>query len=285
MSDFRLCAKKVFLTYPRCPLSPETCMTTFMSTTWWTGVSQYWISSESHSDEGSHLHVLLIFLNTLDTRNSRYFDIEYEGINYHAHLEKVKNLNHVKKYVCKDGNFICNQTLDRSNATNWIQREKDFNAWQYAHRVQKPQVEDGTVLSSGITLSFQASNKRRNYWIIGRPNCGKTYTFSTLLRPFSVYWCPPATPYPFERYDNENLIIYDDHFPKFNEIANVLNVYYHDVHVYGPVRYVTKCWKQEQVRTIVVLANHFPNYGEHQEAFAARFNVLEWDECGFESME
>jgi len=142
---------------------------------------------------------------------------------------------------------------------------------------KKLEVEDGFQIGE-FQFSFDPSEKQRSLWLVGEPNCGKTYRFSRELRQHDVYWVPVGTPYPFEMYMDQNVIIYDDHVPSFECMANILNVYYHDVHVFGPVRYVSKTWKQNQVRMVIVLSNDLPDYERKQAAVEARFKIVQWHE-------
>lgn len=222
-----------------------------------------------------HLHVLLVFSSKKDIRDAAYFDFSFQEQTYHAHIEPVKSLADCRRYVCKDGQFICGELLDCSTSTNFIKRQKDHEAWSRHCAPRRPQPPPGLTIGT-FTLSFDPALKKRNLWVVGEPDCGKTYTFSHRLCEYDVYWVPTDTKYPFEGYNDQNLILYDDSFPSFQCIADVCNTHLHQKHVYGPVRFVEKYWKLEQTRTIIVLSNNYPEYGRAQEAFLARFQVVHW---------
>jgi len=103
MPPFRLNAKNFFLTYPQCPAAKDTLLA-FLS-----GLrpSTYvLVSSEQHADGTPHLHALLCLVDKYNCRNERFFDFESEGRTFHPNLQAVRNLNDVRTYVLKDGNFV-----------------------------------------------------------------------------------------------------------------------------------------------------------------------------------
>lgn len=251
---------------------------------------QYWICQEWHEGtEGLHFHVLAVFDQKLDTRNVRYFDIE----GYHPNIQVPKKFAKVKAYVCKAGRFLHNERLDYSSFKGFEKRLRDYNTW-------KRSVDPGSNYSGlfewcGVSLRLYGLNeeftKKRSLWIVGPPNCGKTYGFykvasANMLPVFTV----PHTKYPFEGYADQQIVLYDDHFPSFIHLCNILQVYLHGYssHVAGESRYVEKFWPTQGepggIRNIVVLANNFPDYGSHRAAFHARFVVyvaVEFDDDDF----
>lgn len=65
---------------------------------------------ESHKDGGKHIHALLVFKETLNTRNMDYFDIgvNESHIKYHPNIKTLKSdkdVNNAIAYVKKDGNW------------------------------------------------------------------------------------------------------------------------------------------------------------------------------------
>lgn len=133
-------------------------------------------------------------------------------------------------------------------------------------------------------------DKKRHYWIYGRPNCGKTWRTQESLASASVF-VVPITEFPFEDFNGEDFLLYDDHVPKFAELASLSNVYPPGwrVHVYGKSRYTPRHWPTREqrggIRTAIVLSNVYPNYGELQAPFEARFNILQAHEVWPEILE
>jgi len=70
------------------------------------------ISAEDHeerendSNVGVHRHVMTECSKNFETRNSRWWDLEWEGKTFHPHFEPVKKKAECLKYVIKDGDYI-----------------------------------------------------------------------------------------------------------------------------------------------------------------------------------
>lgn len=105
MPPFRFNAKKVFLTYPQCPLTPDELYAALSLNI--PPASSYTIGREQHQDGHPHLHALWICLSRIDTRNERYFDIRGpDGTNYHPHIVVPRSVKACDTYCRKDGDFI-----------------------------------------------------------------------------------------------------------------------------------------------------------------------------------
>lgn len=111
---FRVAAKSLFITYPRCDLSKEVCLELLQnmlaSSAFHNEVAmrEYCIGRETHQDGGFHLHVFVTFDRKLDIRSARTFDMLYEGIVYHGNIQSVRNRGAVMDYVRKGGDYIEN---------------------------------------------------------------------------------------------------------------------------------------------------------------------------------
>ena len=71
-------------------------------------VEDYLISQEVHADGGYHLHAYFKFKEKLDTKNPRFFDVEYYKKSYHPNIQKVKAQWALFRYIKKEGNYITN---------------------------------------------------------------------------------------------------------------------------------------------------------------------------------
>jgi len=91
---FRLNAKNVFLTYPRCSILPRTLGEHLESLRATTFVE---VVRETHQDGTFHLHVLLQWADKYNLRNERFFDIQ----NHHPNIQAVRNVQDVHEYVRK----------------------------------------------------------------------------------------------------------------------------------------------------------------------------------------
>lgn len=128
--------------------------------------------------------------------------------------------------------------------------------------------------------------KRRHYCFLAPPSSGKTSYFQKIFQGKRVYWRPAGNQYLFEKgsYRQEQVIIYDDVWPKFEELVAVCNVYETDMcQVYGASRYTPNYWKKHQQRVIIMLLNkeNVPKYikdptDSHHKLFLARFKLRNW---------
>lgn len=115
-------------------------------------------------------------------------------------------------------------------------------------------------------------NKCRHWWLWGPPNAGKTNMIGEACMGMRTYWMCEAK-YPFEDYDDEDLVIYDDVEPSRKEMIAVTNTWKNAIRV-GDVRYVTKYWKIHHTRTVIVLSN---NPMPDELAYKARFTEVHTD--------
>jgi len=101
MSDkFRINAKSVFLTYPKCTLSKEELSLHLYQLKH--KYSYSCICLEQHEDGTPHLHAVLKFVKKVDIRSEKYFDIE----GFHPNIQTTKNINASINYIKKDKDFI-----------------------------------------------------------------------------------------------------------------------------------------------------------------------------------
>lgn len=265
---FRVSSKKVGLTFPTCNVPPQEMIDWINSLT---QIKTYYAATEDHKDGTPHLHLSLVLQTKLETRNCRYYD--YKG--FHPNWLIPKKNGGWDGYVCKGGKFIHNEYFNwKSN--NYKRRKADFDAW-------KEDVEYNTDFTE-VQFPFQLMHltipkpdpacKKRHYWIVGPPDWGKTYHIEKYFAYKKIYKAKTHD-YPFEGYQHEDLIVYDDYIPKFKELANVSNTYYTRTHVYGKVRQVNTYWKPGHTRTMIICTNEYPKFGDLMPAFEARFNIID----------
>lgn len=94
---FRLQAKNIFLTYPRCTLD-KSALSTFLQTF---SPSYVVTARELHEDGFPHLHACLCLPSRLTTRDGRLFDL----FGFHPNVQPARDLPSVIKYVKKGGSF------------------------------------------------------------------------------------------------------------------------------------------------------------------------------------
>lgn len=99
---FRLRAKKIFLTYPQCPL-PKYQAEQNLTFVYGEQLLWYIIAKEQHEDGSPHLHLALEFREEFRTTKPDAFDFVGEK---HGNYQAMKNQLNCVKYVTKGGNYI-----------------------------------------------------------------------------------------------------------------------------------------------------------------------------------
>lgn len=236
------------------------------------GIVKYVIGQEEHQDGHPHFHCYFTFPVRLHTRNKRYFDIN----GYHPKIKKeIKGKgNGWIEYCMKDGNYEMSGIELFPSSLNFRKRKSDFDSWLiYCQLKRRKSVEWPIKLPSGELLE-RPTGKRRHYWIKGMSSAGKSSWIQNQFANQRVFIRTKSN-YPYDDYSGEEVIIFDDHYPKFSEIAAVSERYFTMCRVYGDTRYTTKYWPMAQERVMFVLSNNDPDYGNIQEAFDTRFNVID----------
>ena len=109
MTQFRIAAKKIFLTYSQVN-SEITALHVLeqLQSKIQLRHFQYVISKEYHKDRGIHFHVVLIQQEKVDIRNPNALDIHYQEQAFHGNYTPVNSLRHAIAYACKDKEYITN---------------------------------------------------------------------------------------------------------------------------------------------------------------------------------
>ncbi|QMW68663.1 replication-associated protein [Crucivirus-113] len=265
---FRINAKAFFITYPQCNLDKNKIYDLLPEKH---TITEYYIAEEKHEDGNPHIHALIKYSYKRNITNCKHFDIE----GFHPNVQAVKNWNNSKAYVCKDNNFISYVSLDTSTPENYNKRKKDFNEWKEDQELLS--FKDITYPIKFLHYKIDKPNpniKKRHYWFIGAPDFGKTYAIEKTFAGLKIFK-RGNNKYPFEGYNNEDIIIYDDiEKISFEEISNVSNTYHTKTLVYGDTRYNKIYWKIGHTRTIIVVTNTYPHYNKLQNAFESRFYTI-----------
>lgn len=105
---FRLQSKKLFLTYPQCPIDKEIALDLLKEILTNFGPSYIVVSSELHQDGSPHLHAFVALNKKYDSRQPDCLDLinPADDARYHGNYQGARNAGHSKQYVKKDGNFI-----------------------------------------------------------------------------------------------------------------------------------------------------------------------------------
>lgn len=265
--SFRINAKQFFLTYPQCDMTKDAMYDALMKLD---NAEKIVIGREKHEDGNYHLHVYIKYFTKKNIKSATHFDIN----GYHPNIQSAKSEKAVIGYITKDRDILIKQAFDMTNTNNYSKRKTDFSAWE-----QDMMIAEREDLQYPITFLGQEiqkpdpKNKRRHLWIVGEPSIGKTYAINETFGGKKVF-LRSKDKYPYENYNNEDIIIYDDVSDiKFEELSNVTETWKLIASV-GDSRYTKKFWKLNHTRTVIVISNTEPDYHHLHNAFLSRFKVI-----------
>lgn len=299
---------ETFCTYLMCGLEYEPCLE----------FSRLVVGRERHEGNGEiHFHCYLYYPNKIRVRKPTGWDFalagpdlfhnynletgEHGGIKRklrYAHpnikrLPKKRDIREWIEYCKKGGEFISiGMPAVPINSDNYIKKRADQQAWEQDAKaatlkdpfpfrlpngewVQKPKLDENGY----------PAVKKRHYCFLAPASSGKTSYFEREFKGKSVYLRPAGNKYLFEKgsYQQQQIIIYDDVWPKWEELTSVCNVYYGQAQVYGDSRYTPNYWKPGQQRIVIMLLNkeNLPGYIKdpthpRHKLFLARFMLRNW---------
>lgn len=246
-------------------------------------VDEIVISREEHKDGGFHFHVYGSFNKKRNIKNPRYWDLTIDGVVLHPNLKRLMGKAGVglwKRYVCKGGAFLSSMSVDLSTHKNFEQRMKDYKAWKsYCANPLEKRFQDSKEAKQGIRLFGQVhpdiTERKRNFWIWGPSEIGKTTHVVQALAEWSVF-NRVNEKFPYEGYMGEEFILMDDKpEPKKEELIHMLNGAFpgRDTPVFGETRYQRFFLRSGSKIRYFILSNDPPSYSHH-DWFASRFTVL-----------
>lgn len=132
--------------------------------------------------------------------------------------------------------------------------------------------DDPNPLPKGMDMPA----KKRHILIYGKTNGRKSGWLYEQFRGKRVFYCR-NTKYPFEGYDQEEVVIWNMFAPRWQEIEAWTEWIPADTHVPGDTRYEPTMMHAGVTRTLVIMLNYRPHWGEFEEPFNSRFWVFEHD--------
>lgn len=237
-------------------------------------VAQYVVGRELHADGGEHFHCYVSFTEKYSTRNPRAFDLH--GV--HPNIRVVKHPQRAIAYCMKDGDFI-DDKLDSvlwPTWNNFRKNQADFTAWVTARRSRNrlpPPLFVTLPTGDRFDLQFDPAIRRRHLCIVGGYDAGKSFWAQTTFANTAVH-AISKDGYPYEGYNDQSIILYDDIYPTYQELVSCANSYQIPTPVYGKVRYTKVYWPLGQARIIIILHNEPPDYGDRQRGFDTRFTTI-----------
>lgn len=282
---FRLQGKHIGLTFPQCELTMEEFIEGFARAH---GHAAIRVAEEKHADGATHFHVYLRYDLRKDIRSARFYDFkckrsvcasckgDAEHQSHHPSIERLRDFRDWVKYISKDG--VTRDFTEEFDPMLYEagkrKRMYDDNQWTrhfIAHRQRREVSYPIRLVTAGRTYEMQRpdpSKKKRHWWIVSPPNAGKTRWLNKTFRGQRVY-VPSADDYPFEGYDGEDIIVYDDRDDTtFAEFSNVANTWEIECAVFGKVRYRKQYWPIGATRNIIVLSN---------KSIEEHFKSEDWD--------
>lgn len=262
--NFRIQARSYAITYPRCGVDRSPFDEKFKLL--FRPVS-YASAREQHADGGYHMHVFADFGKKYDVRSARHFDLAIDGNTYHPNIQKCRNRKQWLVYISKGEDHSANE-LSGDIGFDPLQeplgkRKTRYMDWRWsqdyaAGRALSDPTWPVTLECEGTTYEMHKPDpaiKKRSWWIVAPPNAGKTRWLNRKFKGQRIY-CPRSGKYPFEGYEDQDIVVYDDRQGvKFEEFASVLNTWDIPMPIAGEIRYITQNWKIGHTRSIIVLSN------------------------------
>lgn len=279
---FRFCAARVFLTYPKCNLEKEE-LVEFLRTK--CKAERWIVAREKHLDGSLHLHAFAFLEKELDTRDVRFFDLK----DHHPNIKNGEMKRDWKKavyYCMKAGDYVEHNLELLDSPDGFTKRYQDLKAWtSFVKQKKYTKVEFPIYLpdeKKSIIPKPTAAARQRHWWLVAPPNWGKSYWCSVTFANTNVFFPISNSDTPFDHYDNEQVILFDDFLFKEEHKAmlqDVGNTVYYKKHVWGRTRFHPKFWptggEEGGVRLMIVLANSVPFQWMDQDWFTSRFNILD----------
>nr|UFP62922.1 AC1 [African cassava mosaic virus] len=105
---FRVQAKNVFLTYPKCSISKEHLLSFLQTLSLPSNPKFIKICRELHQNGEPHLHALIQFEGKITITNNRLFDCIHPSCStsFHPNIQGAKSSSDVKSYLDKDGDTV-----------------------------------------------------------------------------------------------------------------------------------------------------------------------------------
>lgn len=229
--NFNLSSKSFFLTYPKCSIDQNTFYILFdeLIEKKKNKIDRCICCSEDHKDtDGRHIHIFFELQKKIKVKNSKYFDVNYNGINYHPNVQKPKDKVGVIKY-------IAGLTKKKQNdKKNIFQFNIDYNDYLLKRKQHKKINIYDQLIKKKITI-VEAVNKnpvfikqyrdlklnllnywndsdvsnfgnRKCYWIYGKPGLGKSFS---VRKKYPNFYLKSSTKW-WDGYVDQSVVLIDD---------------------------------------------------------------------------
>lgn len=237
------------------------------------------VAEETHKEGGRHWHLVARWSEKKHVRGMDGFD--YKGIHPNWQVIKkgkshwTRTLIYLEK---EDPAPVESEKLTLFDPFKFEQQRANFQAYKaalYKATLQKPIFPMDLEL---IGLPVIPAGKRRHLWLWGPSDIGKSTWFRERFCLAEYFLRPKKDQHPFDAYDNEAIICYDDVDMErvgWDELCALCDKHRPYSEQYpGTTRYANK-FLSDQERLVIVLSNYPPptRIGE-SAAFRARFQVF-----------
>lgn len=270
IKSFRVNRNKLCLTYSQTGEATKEELLSFLQGLG--SIKTYCISQEEHETTGGwHLHAAVWYTEKLDIkrRDKLFFNGKGPCLRY------CWNYDGYVGYVKKKGDYIeGEEVFDDSTSKNWTKRLADFEARkEYLEDKKRQAVTWPIKLLDGSEFDPTNLGKKKNLWMVGTPDLGKTKWLQDTFEGKRIF-NRRNNKYPYEGYQGEEVIFMDDALPSFSEIAHMTQFYKIKTPVFGETRYKNYWMPLKTNIVFIVISNCEPDYGNLQEAFLSRFNIV-----------
>ena len=148
------------------------------------------IGHEKHKDEGDHLHVMLLFMNTQEVR-TKSFDILKEGDTFHPNIQTARSARNVIDYCKKGGDWmdwgvspLLSRQMTRNEKINYILTH-DIDEILKCGMFGVGEMNGALRLKremEGRRLLWPTYQKRKVFWFYGSTGSGKTRVGMRIVR-------------------------------------------------------------------------------------------------------
>jgi len=259
---FRFQGKSVFLTYSQIPEAAANKQLVLNHINSIKQLSKWCIGVERHQDKGWHIHFFGSWPTKFDTTNCRAFDWTVEGKVLHPNIKTVGKKDAQMRVACyclKDGDWVMEGFNWFETWDGFVRKERDMKewlAWTKSKQVKAVKWPINLEFKNGRKVVIQEPkeyNKKCSYIICGEPDMFKSTTVGKTLQGQKVL-SVARSDYPFENYNNERVIVYNDVIPALGDVVAASEYEYLDVPI-AKCRYKNIYWEKEVRRVQIILCN------------------------------
>lgn len=282
--DFRFNAASLAITWADARAIPDSGVILAFMQAEYGPLDYYVIGEEKHKSGEPHYHAYFSFGRKLDLTDPRCFDINGK----HPQIEKTPkgkaSIMRWCEYCMKDMKFISSGDLmaDMLCTSNKFREKKnDHEAWRefrlslIAECPFPFNLPDNTVVNAP-----GKHDKKCNWWLHAPSNAGKSTWLYETFDNKNAYFVPKelkGKPYwPWDGYNGQPLLIWDDHIPTLGCITGLSNwIGNVSIEFPGGCRYRNKYLPRNTRLMLLICTYEAPDGWMNNPAFTNRFNVLD----------